>query len=85
MCRIPYGQVTTYGALARQAAEVLGKPSMSGQAVGGAVGHNPISIIIPCHRVIQASGIIGNYRYGPTRKNALIGWEAARREQAGRR
>ena len=51
LCRIPYGSVTTYGALARTVAARLGRASMSAQAVGGAVGHNPISILIPCHRV----------------------------------
>ena len=52
LCRIPYGSVTTYGALARTVAARLGRASMSAQAVGGAVGHNPISILIPCHRVV---------------------------------
>ena len=77
---IPHGETRSYGDIARQ----IGQPSAC-RAVGHANNQNPISIIIPCHRVIQASGIIGNYRYGPTRKNALIGWEAARREQNGRR
>ena len=75
LCRIPYGQVTTYGALARQAAEVLGKPSMSGQAVGGAVGHNPISILIPCHRVIGANGQLTGYAGGLSAKERLLALE----------
>lgn len=77
LCRIPYGQVTTYGALARQAAEVLGKPSMSGQAVGGAVGHNPISIIIPCHRVIGSDGSLTGYAGGTHVKARLLKLEGA--------
>ena len=56
LCEIPYGQVTTYGALARRLADEMGRESMSAQAVGGAVGHNPISIIVPCHRVVNAEG-----------------------------
>ena len=56
LCEIPYGEVTTYGDIARKMAAREGKASMSSQAVGGAVGHNPISIIIPCHRVVGAGG-----------------------------
>ena len=52
LLQIPYGQTTTYGALAKQLAAMHGLPRMSAQAVGGAVGHNEISIIIPCHRVV---------------------------------
>lgn len=59
---IPYGEVTTYGELARQLAQRLEVPHMSAQAVGGAVGHNPISLIVPCHRVIGADGSL--IRYG---------------------
>ena len=55
LCRIPYGHVMTYGDIAREIAEKTGRSSMSGQAVGGAVSHNPISIIIPCHRVVAVS------------------------------
>lgn len=53
---IPYGATTTYGEIARKMAALTGKPGMAAQAVGGAVGHNPISLIIPCHRVIGAGG-----------------------------
>ena len=52
LLQIPYGQTTTYGALAKQLAAKLGRPRMSAQAVGGAVGHNEISILIPCHRAV---------------------------------
>ena len=72
LLRIPYGQVTTYGELAKQAARQLGKASMSAQAVGGAVGHNPISIIIPCHRVVGADGSLTGYAGGLHRKEALL-------------
>lgn len=73
LLEIPPGQLTTYGALARR----LGAPTAS-RAVGGAVGANPISVLIPCHRVIRGTGAFGNYRWGPARKLALCGWEAER-------
>lgn len=69
---IPYGQVITYGDIARQMAARSGKPSMSSQAVGGAVGHNPISILIPCHRVVGANGSLTGYAGGMARKTALL-------------
>lgn len=72
LLQIPYGQVTTYGALARVAARRLGRPSMSAQAVGGAVGHNPISILIPCHRVVGADGSLTGYAGGIARKRQLL-------------
>lgn len=78
LCEIPYGQVTTYGAIARQIAQQFGRQSMSAQAVGGAVGHNPISIIIPCHRVVGAGGSLTGYAGGVERKRWLLelegGW-----------
>lgn len=80
LLQIPSGGLTTYSDLAQKAGYEGAQ-----RAVGTALGNNPVVLLIPCHRVIQALGIIGNYRYGPTRKNALIGWEAARREQNGRR
>ena len=52
LCEIPYGEVITYGDIAKKMAAKMGRTSMSGQAIGGAVGHNPVSIIIPCHRVV---------------------------------
>lgn len=72
LCQIPYGEVTTYGALARQAADLLGRDSMSAQAVGGAVGHNPISVIIPCHRVLGADGSLTGYAGGISKKSWLL-------------
>ena len=60
LCEIPYGKVTTYGQIAKEMAVRMGKERISSQAVGGAVGHNPISIIIPCHRVVGADGDPGN-------------------------
>ena len=56
LCEIPYGTVTTYGDLAKKAAARMGRDTMSGQAVGGALAHNPVSIIIPCHRVVGSGG-----------------------------
>ena len=70
--RIPAGQVTTYGALAAQ----VGKPSAS-RAVGGAVGSNPVAIVVPCHRVLPATGGVGNYGGGPERKLFLLELEHA--------
>ena len=72
LLEIPYGSVTTYGALAEEAARRLSRPTMSAQAVGGAVGHNPISIIIPCHRVVGASGSLTGYAGGLEKKIALL-------------
>ena len=74
---IPYGQTTTYGALARKAAQRLGLESMSAQAVGGAVGHNPLSILIPCHRVLGADGTLTGYAGGLERKRWLLEHEGA--------
>ncbi len=72
LLRIPAGHVTTYG----QIASGIGKPTAS-RAVGSAVGHNPIAVLIPCHRVIRSLGEFGNYRYGATRKKALLAHEFA--------
>lgn len=72
LCEIPYGETATYGELAKKAAELLGKQSMSAQAVGGAVGHNPISIIIPCHRVIGSDGSLTGYAGGIEKKKILL-------------
>ena len=68
LLEIPYGQTTTYGALAKR----LGGVHMSAQAVGGAVGHNPISIIVPCHRVVGANGSLTGYAGGLDRKIRLL-------------
>lgn len=70
---IPTGKLTTYGRLA----ERIGN-SKASRAVGTAIGSNPIAFLIPCHRVIQASGKLGGYMWGNTRKSAIIGWEAAK-------
>lgn len=69
---IPYGHTTTYRDIARIAAERLGRRTMSAQAVGNAVGHNPISILIPCHRVIGSDGSLTGYAGGLWRKKALL-------------
>lgn len=73
---IPYGETRTYGELSRQAAKLLGKQRMSAQAVGGAVGRNPISILIPCHRCIGANGKLVGYAAGLERKAWLLARES---------
>ncbi len=72
LCRIPYGQTMTYGEIARKIASARGKKTMSAQAVGGAVGHNPISIIIPCHRVVGSDGSLTGYAGGLDKKIKLL-------------
>lgn len=72
LLKIPVGQLATYGTVARR----LDHPKAS-RAVGSAVGDNPVAFLIPCHRVIQSSGVIGQYHWGSIRKTAMIGWEAA--------
>ena len=72
LCEIPYGKTTTYGELAKKVAEKMKKTSMSAQAVGNAVGHNPISIIIPCHRVIGKNGNLTGYAGGIDNKIKLL-------------
>ena len=69
---IPYGETTTYGEIAKQLAKITKKEKMSAQAVGGAVGHNPISIIIPCHRVVGKSGSLTGYAGGIDKKVRLL-------------
>ena len=64
LLKIPYGQTTTYGAIAREIAKKRGLARMSAQAVGGAVGHNPVSVIIPCHRVVGTNGSLTGYAGG---------------------
>ena len=75
---IPYGETITYRAVAAEAARRMGKTRMSAQAAGGAVGHNPICLIIPCHRVIGSDGNLTGYAEGLWRKEALL-----RLEQTG--
>lgn len=72
LLQIPYGQTTTYGEIARQLAAKQGLARMSAQAVGGAVGHNEISIIIPCHRVVGTNGSLTGYAGGIDRKVKLL-------------
>lgn len=72
LCAIPYGECRTYGEIARRVAAAMHKPRMSSQAVGGAVGHNPISIIIPCHRVVGAGGNLTGYGGGIAKKILLL-------------
>jgi methylated-DNA-[protein]-cysteine S-methyltransferase len=77
LCEIPYGEVTTYGSIAKKLAVQLRKDSISSQAVGGAVGHNPISVIIPCHRVVGADGSLTGYAGGIGKKVKLLELEGA--------
>lgn len=75
LLRIPQGRLCTYG----QIGEAIHKPQAS-RAIGTAIGSNPVAYLIPCHRVIRASGIIGGYRWGSDRKENMIAWEAARKQ-----
>lgn len=73
--QIPYGETTTYGAIAHALAAQKGQAWMSAQAVGGAVGHNPISLIVPCHRVVGSSGSLTGYAGGVDKKRFLLALE----------
>lgn len=73
LLKIPSGNLTTYQSIAT----LVNNPKAC-RAVGTAIGSNLVAYIIPCHRVIQSTGVFGGYRWGPTRKNAMIGWEAAK-------
>lgn len=75
LLQIPYGKTTTYGEIARQLAKKQKLPRVSAQAVGGAVGHNEISIIIPCHRVVGTNGSLTGYAGGIDKKIKLLGLE----------
>ncbi len=77
MLTIPYGRTMTYGKIAEIVARQKGVRHMSAQAVGGAVGHNPVSLIVPCHRVIGAHGALVGYGGGLDRKAALLALEHA--------
>ena len=81
LLEIPYGEVTTYGALAKRLAAESGRENMSAQAVGGAVGHNPISILIPCHRVVGTDGSLTGYAGGIEKKAALLRLEGVVKER----
>ncbi len=78
LLRVPLGALTSYEHLGR----ALGYRGRGNQAIGQAVGSNAIAYLIPCHRVIRKSGLIGGYRWGPERKLAMLGWEAAQAEHA---
>jgi len=73
LLKIPIGRVATYGNIAKQ----IQRPNAC-RAVGSAIGDNPVAFLIPCHRIIQSTGVFGNYHWGSTRKTAMLGWEAAR-------
>ena len=73
LLKIPMGQLATYGTIATQI-----NNANASRAVGTAIGNNPVAFLIPCHRVIQSTGIFGGYMWGPVRKTAIIGWEAAK-------
>jgi len=73
LLNVPEGAVRTYGQLAAS----MGEPD-SARAVGNALAHNPVALLIPCHRVIAANGVVGNYKWGSGRKRGLLAWEAAR-------
>lgn len=73
LMKVPIGRLTTYGTIASK----LGNEAAS-RAVGTAIGNNPVAFLIPCHRVIKSTGLIGEYHWGSTRKAAMIGWEAAK-------
>ena len=75
LLKIPMGRLATYGRIANQ----IHQPRAS-RAVGAAIGDNPVAFLIPCHRVIQSSGVFGQYHWGAVRKTAMIGWEAAQKE-----
>ncbi len=75
LLKIPMGKLSTYGSIAKE----IDNPKAS-RAVGTAIGDNPVAFLIPCHRVIQASGNIGGYMWGTTRKKAIIGWESAKQD-----
>lgn len=75
LLNIPMGNLITYGGIA----QMVQSPKAS-RAVGSAVGDNPVAFIIPCHRVIQSTGVMGNYHWGSNRKAAMIGWESAKAE-----
>ncbi len=76
LLKIPMGRLSTYGDIAQS----IDKPKAA-RAVGSAIGSNPVAFLIPCHRVIQNSGKIGGYMWGPDKKTAIIGWEAAQTDE----
>lgn len=85
LLEIPLGGFTTYGTIASQLAEKQGLKSMSAQAVGGAVGHNPISVLIPCHRVLGSDGSLTGYAGGLDKKKALLRLEGVAFREEGQK
>ena len=83
LLKLPIGEVATYGEIAEHIAKTRGLASMSAQAVGGAVGHNPISILIPCHRVVGFHGALTGYAGGLEKKAALLRIEKAESAKMG--
>lgn len=81
LCEIPYGETTTYGKIAKTLAARHGLDRISAQAVGGAVGHNPISIIVPCHRVVGSNGSLTGYAGGLQKKIKLLTHEGVDMER----
>ena len=81
LCEIPYGETTTYGEIAKKMAKKRNKAKMSAQAVGNAVGHNPVSIIVPCHRVIGSDGGMTGYGGGIAKKVWLLNHEGVSVEE----
>lgn len=79
LLKIPMGNLSTYGRIAKE----IDHPKAS-RAIGTAIGNNPVAFLIPCHRVIQSTGEIGEYHWGSSRKAAMIGWEAARTDLLNR-
>jgi AraC family transcriptional regulator of adaptative response/methylated-DNA-[protein]-cysteine methyltransferase len=77
LLKIPMGKLSTYGNIATK----INNPNAS-RAVGTAIGSNPVAFLIPCHRVIQSGGTFGGYMWGPVRKTAIIGWEAAKTDSS---
>lgn len=84
LLKIPYGKTTTYKEIAERVAAQRGIPSMSAQAVGGAVGHNPISIIVPCHRILGTDGSLTGYAGGVEKKKSLLSLENVLLPEAGK-
>lgn len=80
LLKVPMGKLTTYGDIAMK----INNPKAY-RAVGTAIGENPVAFLIPCHRVIRSSGEFGYYHWGEVRKTAIIGWEAAKREQISKK
>ena len=74
---VPYGRTVTYGRIAEKMAQQMNTPRLSAQAVGGAVAHNAVSLIIPCHRVVGSDGSLTGYAGGISRKRALLEMEQA--------